>query len=161
MNIGLKGSWKRTKGCRLRHRISELRWDIKYAWRRAWKGYDARDVFAMNDMFVDRYKEILKDYKECHHCLFNVPKEYKGMLNNDYFNEEETDIIIDMMIYHLEMMNEDYVERLLYGKNIYDDDYDWSKDFNIEKYQRIASIVSQNKNLFMELFRVFFWELWD
>lgn len=159
MNIGLKGAWKRTKGCKLRHRISELYWDIRYAWQRVWDGYDNRDIFAMYDNFIERYKAILKDYKKCHYGLFNIPNEYKDVFNKDYFDENETNTIIDTMIFHLEMINEDYVEKLLYGKNVYDDDYDVSGYH--KRCNQIYTIMDQNKNAFMKLFSTFFWQLWD
>ena len=106
------------------------------------------------------YKGILKDYRKNHHCLFNVHEEYRDIFNKWHFNYVETNVIIDTMIFHLEMMNEDHVEKMLYGKNVYDDDYD-PRDYNIDKCKRISSIVDQNKNAFMELFNTFFWELWD
>ena len=162
MTIGLKGSWKERKdnGCYLRHRIKELRWDIKYAFQRAWRGYDSRDIFNMNSMFIEKYKVILKRYRDKHNCLFNVPDEYKDMFNKMHFNEEETNAIIDTMIFHLEMLDEDYVEKKLFGKNIYDDDYDFEKDFSLDKAMYVWKIVDQNKCLFMKLFNIFFWELW-
>lgn len=161
MAIGLKGAWKETKGGRFIYRLKELKWEIKYAWQRAWRGWDARDMFAMNSMFIEKYKSILKYYKENHWGLFNVPNEYKDTFNKLHFNEEETDMIIETMIFHLEMMDDEYVEKKLYGKNIYDDDYDFKKDFSIDKCRHVAEIVNQNKNLFMKLFSTFFWELWD
>ena len=160
MAIGLKGSWRETRGCRLWYRLSRLKWSLRYAWQRAWRGWDDTDMFAMMDVFIERYKEILKDYRKNHHCLFNVPKEYKDVFNKAHFNENETNMIIDTMIFHLEMMDEDYVEKLLYGKNIYNDDYNPS-EITIDRYRRISSIIDQNKNAFMKLFNSFFWELWD
>lgn len=54
----------------------------------------------------------------------------------------------------------DYVEKLLYGKNVYDDDYiPTCRSF--DEYKRISSIMNQNKNAFMKLFNIFFWELYD
>ena len=114
----------------------------------------------MNIMFIEKYKAILKRYRNKHNCLFNVPDEYKDDFNKLFFNEEETDVIIDTMIFHLEMLDEDYVEKKLFGKNIYDDDYDFKKDFSLEKTKYIWEIVDQNKCLFMKLFNIFFWELW-
>ena len=119
MVIGLKGSWNRTKGCSLKYRLKELKWDIKYAWQRAWRGWDDCDMFNMDTCFISRQKEILKAFRENHWGLFNIPEEYRDSFKDKLnFNEEETDMIIDMMIYHLEMMNEDHVEKLLYGKNV-------------------------------------------
>ena len=126
MSIGLKGAWKETKGCRFLHRLKELRWSLKYAWQRAWRGYDDRDVFALSGMFIEKYKAILNDYRKNHYTLFNVPEEYMNDYNKLFFNEEETDMFIDTMLSRLEMIDEDAVEKILYGKNIYDDDYDFS-----------------------------------
>lgn len=158
MNIGLKGAWKRTKGCRLKYRIKELYWDIRYACQRAWRGYDNIDIIAMSDRFIKRYKAILKDYKKYNYCLLYIPEEYRDVFNKYFFDEKETDTIIDTMIFHLEMMDEDYVEKLLYGKNIYDDDYD-PTECTIEKCKYINSVMDQNKNAFMKLFSMFFWRL--
>lgn len=160
MAIGLKGSWKETKGCSLRYRLKELKWNLKYAWQRAWKGYDSRDVFSMNDMFIERQKETLKKLRETHYGLFNVPEECRDKIDKLHFNEEETDAIIDKMINHLDMMDEDHVEKVLYGTNCYDDDYDFRK-FTIEDYKRISDTMDENKNEFMKLFSLFFWDLWD
>lgn len=157
MTIGLKGCWKETKGCRFFYRLKELRWELKYAWQRAWRGWDSRDMFCMNDMFIEKYKEVLKYFKENHQGLFNTPKGSDKL----FFNEEETDEIIDTMIHHLEMMNEDYVEKKLYGKNIYDEDYDFKKDFSIDKCKHVFEVMNQNKDSFMDLFSTFFWDLWD
>lgn len=162
MALGLKGSWKETKGCYLWHRLKELRWNLKYAWQRAWRGWDSRDMFNIDTSFISREKEILKAYRKNHYTLLNVPEEYIHMFDNRlFFNEDETNMILDMLIFHLDMMDEDYVEKLLYGKNIYDDDYVFDKDFAIEKCKRISSIIEQNKNAFMKLFTIFFWDLWD
>lgn len=160
MAVGLKGSWKELKGCSFRYRIKQLKWNLRYAWQRAWRGWDDVEVFNMDVSFIEKYKEILKYYRINHHCLFNVPEEYRDIFNKWHFNDVETNVIIDTMIFHLEMMNEDHVEKMLYGKNVYDDDYD-PKDYNIDKCKHISSIVDQNKNTFMELFNTFFWDLWD
>lgn len=160
MSIGLKGSWKETKGLALRFRLRETYWNFKYAWLRAWYGFDYRDSFNMNGMFVEKYKTILKWYKKHNIALFNVPEEYRDKFNKFSFTEEETDIIIDMMIYHLEMLDEDHVEKLLYGKNVNDDDGDLNKDWTMEKTIRISHVVDQNKKAFMKLFDIFFFDLW-
>lgn len=162
MAIGLKGSLKELKGCTLRYKLKEIRWNLRYAWQRAWRGWDSRDMFNMYTSLIDRRKEILKAYRKNHYTLLNVPKEYRHIFGNRFFfNEDETNMILDMLIFHLDMMDDDYVEKLLYGKNVYDDDYDPFKDWTLEKGKRISSIVEQNKNAFMKLFTIFFWDLWD
>lgn len=160
MSIGLKGFWSEHKGQRIKHILRDLKWDVFYAWQRAWKGYDNREVFNTDYMFRDRYKVILKDYNENRHCLFNVPAEYRDIFRKLHFDDDETAAIIETMIFHLKMMDEDYVEKKLYGKNVYDDDYDVSV-YTIDRCKRISAIMEQNKKAFMKLFDIFFWDLWD
>ena len=57
-------------------------------------------------------------------------------------------------------MDEDNVEKLLYGKNVYDDDYNF-KEYTMERCKRISLVMNQNKEAFMKLFNLFFWQLWD
>ena len=58
------------------------------------------------------------------------------------------------------MMDEDYVEKKLYGNNIYDEDYD-ADCRNMEDYKRISFVMIQNKDAFMKLFSLFYYDLWD
>lgn len=162
IDIGLKNYWKNNKKSSLKWKIKNLKWELRYAWKRAWDGYDDMDMIELFDCFIERYKAILKDFRKHHYGLFLVPREYRESLNKIEFDEEETDVIIDMMIFHLEMMDENYVEKILYGKNIDDDDYEicMGKDA-IDRAKRIHSVMEQNKDAFMELFRLFFYQLWD
>ena len=160
MSIGLKGCMKHYKGCYFHRKIKMLMRELKYTWQRAWRGYDDRDVWSMNTQFIDRYLEILKSYKKNHHCLFNVPKEHKDKYDKLFLNEEETNAIIDTMICHLEMMDEDNAEKVLYGKNVYDDDYEIPENYP-ERMKHISEVMENNKNAFMKLFSLFFWDLWD
>lgn len=165
MALGLKGSWKETKQGNLKYRLKELKRNLKYAWQRSWRGWDDREMFNIHTSFIERKKEILKEYRKKHWGLFNIPEKYRSMFDNRFhFNEEETNMIIDTMIYHLELLDEDNVEKILYGKygkNIYDDDYDFLSDMSLEKCKRISAVVEQNKESFMYLFNLFFWQLWD
>ncbi len=161
-NIGLKNFWKNNKKNSLKWKLKNLRWELRYACRRAWYGYDDMDWIELFDCFIERYKSILREYRENHHGLFWIPEEYREEYNDDCFDEEQTDIIIDMMIYHLEMMDEDNVEKVLYDKNIHDDDYEFIKGKEgIERIKRIRCVMSQNKDAFMKLFSLFFYQLWD
>ena len=77
-----------------------------------------------------------------------------------YFDDENTKLIYQTMIFHLQMMDEDYVEKKLYGSNVYDDDYEVGCR-SIEDHKRIYSVMRQNKNAFMKLFSLFYFDLWD
>lgn len=109
-------------------------------------------------MFRIRTIEIFKQLKKDRFTLFNMPEEYRDSFNSLFLTSEQTDMVLDIMIYHLQMMDKDYVEKVLYGKNIYDDDYDFDCR-TIDDYKHISNIMKQNKEAFMKLFTLFFYEL--
>lgn len=167
--IGLKDLFKRNKGNRLRWKLHNLKYELKYALQRAWLGYDNRDVWACESMFQERMILILKEFRNTHYCLWWVPEESEhynklGYLDNvsnkRCFNEEETDTIIDMMIWHLKMMDDDFVEKQLFGTCIEDDDYIVGLRTH-DDYLRIFNVREQNKKCFMKLFNLFYYDLWD
>ena len=167
-DLGLKDffvSSKKEKP-KLRYFLRQLRWELKYAWRRVWIGYDDVDFFECFEMFRRRMIRILEDFINHGNGLLNLPQEsehYKELLKKfpeGYFDEENTKLIYQAMIFHLQMMDENYVEKKLYGNNIYDDDYE--VDYrSIGDYKRIYSVMRQNKNAFMKLFSLFYYDLWD
>lgn len=165
--IGLKYFWQNHKGSSIKHKLKQLRWELRYAFQRAWKGYDSVDVFECFEMFRVRMINILERFKETHMGLWWVPQdtehyEYLGHLdecaNRRCFNNEETDTIIDAMIWHLKMMDEDFVEKQLYGDCVYDENYRFK---SIEEMKRISNVMCQNKEAFMKLFNMFYYDLWD
>lgn len=36
--IGLNGFRDKYKGCKFSYKLKQLRWELRYAWRRAWEG---------------------------------------------------------------------------------------------------------------------------
>ena len=117
-------------------------------------------------MFRRRMIKILEDFIKHGHGLLNLPQEsehYNELLKRfpeGYFDEENTKLIYQTMIFHLHMMDEDYVERILYGNNVYDNNYEVGCR-SIEDHKRIYSVMRQNKNAFMKLFSLFYYDLWD
>lgn len=85
----LKDYFKIVKGSGLRYKLSKLRYELKYAWQRAWRGYDDTDVLNLNDNFTEKYLMILKDLRKSHHG-------FPGSITN-----EEWESVLDKMIYHL------------------------------------------------------------
>lgn len=144
----------------------ELHWQLKYAWRRAWYGYDDVDMFECFEMFRRRMIRILEDFIKYGNGLLNLPQEseyYDELLKvfpNRNFDKETTESIYQTMIFHLQMMDEDYVEKILYGNNVYDDDYEVGCR-SIEDHKRICSVARQNKNAFMKLFSLLYYDLWN
>ena len=167
-DLGLKDffvSSKKEKP-KLRYFLRQLRWELKYAWRRVWIGYDDVDFFECFEMFRRRMIRILEDFINHGNGLLNLPQEsehYKELLkkfSEGYFDDEKTKLIYRTMIFHLQMMDENYVEKKLYGDNIYDDNYEVGCR-SIKDYKRIYSVMRQNKNEFMKLFSLFYFDLWE
>ena len=166
-DLGLKDFFisSRKEKYKLRRFFRELHWELKYAWRRAWFGYDDVDMFECFEMFRRRMIRILEDFIKHGHGLLNLPQEsehYNELLKKfpeGYFDDENTKLIYQTMIFHLQMMDEDYVEKILYGNNVYDEDYQGCR--SIEDHKRIYSVMKQNKNAFMKLFSLFYFDLWD
>ena len=166
-DLGLKDFFisSRKEKYKLRRFFRELRWELRYAWRRAWRGYDDVDFFECFEMFRRRMIRILEDFINYGNGLLNIPREsehYNELLKRfpeGYFDEEHTKLIYQTMIFHLQMMDEDYVEKILYGNNVYDEDYQGCR--SIEDHKRIYSVMKQNKNAFMKLFLLFYYDLWD
>lgn len=94
--MGLRDYPKRVEGSGIRYKIRELKWQLYYAWQRAWRGYDEEDLFAINDKFIERNKVVLKWLYENHHS-------YPGIIT-----EEEWEQILEKMLYHLDFMEEDW-----------------------------------------------------
>ena len=167
MKIGLKHLPSKLKGSGFKWKLREIHYELKYAWQRAWRGYDNIDVWAFGDCFLQKTAIILEDYKEHFHCLWWCPEGYdwsktceKDKWFNRYlFSEDQMKAILDTLIFHLKMSNEDYVEKHLYGKNIYDDDYDWNNN-DANYYMRIETIRKQNQDSAMDLLKLLMDNLW-
>ena len=111
-DLGLKDFFvsSRKEKIRLRHFFRELRWELRYAWRRAWIGYDDVDIFECFEMFRRRMIKILEDFIKHGHGLLNLPQEsehYNELLEKfpeRYFDDENTKLIYQTMIFHLQMV---------------------------------------------------------
>lgn len=164
IELGLKDFFKHKYS--LRYFVKQLRWELRYAWRRAWLGYDDVDMIECYEMFRRRMIKILEDFTHNGHAYLNIPNEsqnYKELLKKfpeGYFDEEHTEIIYETMIYHLRMMDEDYIEKQLYGSCVCDKNYEIGCR-TIKDRKRIANVMMQNKNAFMKLFSLFYYDLWD
>ena len=123
-------------------------------------------MFDCFERFRVRMIKILEDFIKYGHGLLPLPKEieyYDELLKKypeGFLDEETTNLIYSTMIFHLQMMDRDYIEKTLYGSNIYDEDYQIGCR-STEEYDRINYVMHQNKNLFMKLFSLFYYDLWD
>lgn len=115
-------------------------WEIRYGFQRMFKGYDSVDTFETFAKFIERYTNILMEYRKCH----------VGYVST--MTEEEWDGIIDEMIYHLHYMDEETVTDEL-EKDVPDN---WSASYKTVNY-----ILNKHKDEFFKLFSKYFYELWD
>lgn len=99
----------------LRVKIREACWAFRYAFRRAVRGYDDREVFNFDRELLDRMYKLLGEFKKYNVGLFASPDPSRETLS-----AEETDDVIDS------------IRELL--KYFVDEDY---KMYDINKYCEI------------------------
>ena len=58
------------------------------------------------------------------------------------------------------MFDREYVEKVLYGKEVFEFNELNSTERN-NMYKRAYAVATQNKDLAFDLIKDFFWELWD
>lgn len=99
--IGLREFRKTYKGSSFTYKVKELWWQLRYAWQRAWRGYDYMDTFELCFRFRERMVPILKNFRENNVGLFYDSEKQRNL------TEEETNSIINEMIYHFENSDTD------------------------------------------------------
>jgi hypothetical protein len=125
---------------RIRYKVKDIYWKIRYGFQRMFHGYDNVDTFETFAKFIERYEKILTDYRKYH-------VGYVGTMT-----AEEWDAIIDEMILHLHYMDESNVIDEL-ERDVPDD---WSADYTTINY-----ILDSHKDRFFRLFSEYFYNLWD
>ena len=147
--IELNGFRDKYKGCRFLYKLKQLRWELRYAWRRAWKGFDDQDIFNLNDQFIDRMIVLLTEYNK-HVSLFVDPESDKGELK--YLTEEETRQVVEKIIWYFENCKEEVVGERLYGE-------DWMvKDVKVD--ESIYDEMLRCKNIAFKMLSDYFYQLW-
>ena len=154
----LKDCRQEVKGTGVKFKLRHLHHHLKWAWQRAWRGYDDPDVWGCTDTMRDRLIDILEDYKKNRHCNWNVPSECPthNIIYGSYYSTEWTDALIDTLLFHIKMSDEDYCFSMVYPefdilKGVYDK----------EKIMRAHRIRKQNQDAAFELLKIFWDELWD
>ena len=101
--IGLREFSKEYKKARITYKIKSLKWELRYAWQRAWRGYDDVEVFDLSYKFIERMTQILKDFRKNNIALFPNP-DYQDTvhLTDISLSEKETNDVLDEMINHFE-----------------------------------------------------------
>ncbi len=132
--IGLKyllELMKNYKGCCLTVKTKALKNELKYAWQRAYRGYDDLMAWNIDDGFLQLYGEILKNYRNnLHSYLCDI-------------NSEEWNKVLDEMIELLDRMDIDKCDIIQgYHKEVHNE-------------------IINNKDRFFELFSKYFYDLWN
>lgn len=125
---------------RLGFKVKNLYYQVKYGFQRMFRGYDDTEVFNTDLTFIDRYLKILKDFKK-HHCAH--PCE---------LTPEQWNAVLDEMIKHLTLMNENNVMSKL--KKGMPDSFE-------PDYKTVNEIQNKHKDEFFKLFSEWFYSLWD
>ena len=125
---------------KVRYKVKDAYWKARYGFQRMFKGYDNVDTFDIFSKFVERYKKIIKEFRDNHYG-------YPGTITN-----EEWDNILDTMLYHLHYMEEDNVIKEL-EKDVPEN---WSVSL-----KTVNDVMEKHKNGFFTLFSEYFFSLWD
>lgn len=112
------------------HKIKNLLYEIKYGFQRMFRGYDDREVFSLDFGFIDKYTEILQQFKE---NTVGYPPD---------ISEQEWNRILDRMIF-----------LLLEIQNMYD-------EVDVDNYDVSQEIIVKDKDEFFHLFSKYFFNLW-
>ena len=74
--------------------------------------------------------------------------------NGRYFSQEDGILIMDTMIFHLNMMDEEYAGRIA------QETHPGLKKNSSRYYELVHHLNDQNKEQFMYLFNLFYYQLW-
>jgi hypothetical protein len=103
------------------------------------RGYSNQDLYSFYSNWVERHLKILKDFK----------KSTVGYPWN--MTAKQWDEILDEMINHLEMMNEDRVAESL-SKGM-------PETYKVD-YKAVWEIMERHREEFFKLFSKYFYNLW-
>ena len=102
----LKNLHKNIKGMSFLGKISRIGKNIKWAWQRAWRGYDDISVINYDLWFPDITMQILKDLYCVNQGACAKPIEERKDENDIWYSFEETQSKIKNMIMLLNMVND-------------------------------------------------------
>ena len=137
--LGLKNFFEDHKGQQLRFWLRDFKWELTYAWQRTWRGYDDVMVFNLDSRLEKTMVALLTDFKEHNNSQF-------GKLT-----EEETNRIIDRMIYCFKRCDESVVYKD-FGINY--------EDHNTKDMIRVMSAVKAYKQEAYDLLAKWHDHLW-
>ena len=142
--VGLKGFWKERKnnGQLFRWKLRDYFYDVKEAFRRAWVGYDACDIYDMGPVLCKKLRvQLIEFYKE----------------HNEQINEPEVDAVVLEIIDLLAYEDETFVSEKLYpnmkgGK--------LCNNYSIEQWRAITELRKSKLERAFMLFGRYSMSLW-
>ena len=130
---------------KLYYRIQNILYNFRSRCQRFKRGYSYGDVWNMCDWFTRTVKPMLIHLKN---NGISRPMEFK--------HRSEWEAVLEEMIDCLNFMDEDYVFKFLGFSAV--DNY---RNITEEDWNRLYTIMAENKNRFFELFSEYFFDLWD
>lgn len=130
---------------RIKNTISHAWYNFRRRYQRFKRGWAYSDVWDMDAWLMRTVKPMLIHLKN---NGISYPMKFK--------HRSEWETVLEEMIDHLDFMDEDYVIQLLGFGEI--DDY---KCMTREDWDRVYTIMVENKNRFFELFSKYYFDLWD
>lgn len=118
---GLASVGERLRGDRLYYRIKDLAMEVRYAWQRAWWGYDDRAVYDLGPHLVDQMPILLKEFKRKGSIRLRQP----GALH--CYSELESEQILNELIFYFQNCSESHVYQRLHGISRSEAAYDRAK----------------------------------
>ena len=98
--FGLNGFLERTKGASLRYKLREFWWQLRYAWQRAWRGYDFTDVFELGYNFTAKMPVLLAEFLKNNVGLFYPLFHFLPVQRQDKQNPLKTWLMPYKLILH-------------------------------------------------------------
>lgn len=130
---------------KLYYQIQNILYNFRSRCQRFKRGYSYGDVWNMDDWFMRTVKPMLIHLKN---NGISRPMEFK--------DRSEWEAVLEEMIDCLNFMDEDYVFKFL-GFSVVDN----YRNITEEDWNRLYTIMAENKNRFFELFSEHFFDLWD
>lgn len=142
VQYGLNFALRRPEGQSILWYLKSLPCKLKYAWQRAWRGWDDSEVFELRGNFTTRMIGILRQFKEVNIATWYDREQQR------FRSEEETNSIIDEIILHFEESDED--KWITMGISASDSD----------RIEQIYNDAAEHQKKAFELFSKHFDDLW-
>ena len=102
----LKNLPRNLKGMSFWGKLDRIRKNIRWAWQRAWRGYDDLAIYNYDLWFPDITMQILKDLYEVNHGAWAKPLEERTNDDDVWYEFDETQSKIKNMVMLLNMVND-------------------------------------------------------